>query len=132
MAHKNGGGEFFAGLVIGGLIGAALSLLLAPQSGEETRAQLREKGLDLQHTASESLADSRGKADYIIADARAKAEKILADARTKAEELQEQAKGKAGELQTKGKAALETQTVKIKEAAAKIGTRSDNNGEAEA
>ena len=47
MADRSGGGaEFFAGLVIGGLVGAALALLLAPQSGEETRAQIRDKSLE--------------------------------------------------------------------------------------
>ena len=43
MSQNNEGAAFFAGLVIGGLIGAALALLLAPQSGEETRAQIRDK-----------------------------------------------------------------------------------------
>lgn len=33
----SGLGSFLAGVVIGGLIGAAIGLLLAPQSGEELR-----------------------------------------------------------------------------------------------
>ncbi|HEX7171694.1 MAG TPA: YtxH domain-containing protein [Candidatus Limnocylindria bacterium] len=33
----SGFGSFLAGVVIGGLIGAALGLLLAPQTGEELR-----------------------------------------------------------------------------------------------
>jgi gas vesicle protein len=35
-----GFGSFLAGVVIGGLIGAALGLLLAPQTGEELREQV--------------------------------------------------------------------------------------------
>lgn len=35
-----GFGSFLAGAVIGGLIGAALGLILAPQSGEELRDQV--------------------------------------------------------------------------------------------
>ena len=36
----SGFGSFLAGVVIGGLIGAALGLLLAPQTGEEFREQI--------------------------------------------------------------------------------------------
>ena len=38
----SGFGSFLAGVVIGGLIGAALGLLLAPQTGEELRGQIDE------------------------------------------------------------------------------------------
>lgn len=41
MATKNSGPGFFGGLLIGGLIGAALGFLFAPQPGEKTREQLR-------------------------------------------------------------------------------------------
>jgi gas vesicle protein len=127
MAQKNNGGEFFAGLVVGGLIGAALALLLAPQSGEESRAQIREKGLDWQYMANETLADSRAKADAVLANTQAKAKEALSH-------LPEQAKEKATELQEKGKAVLENQTDKLKEqadklkdAATKAAQRSTNN-----
>ena len=73
-ANNNRGIEFFAGLLLGGLIGAALAILLAPQSGEETRAQLREKSYDLSNTAGDSLADARYKAGDMAAEALNKAE----------------------------------------------------------
>ena len=38
----SGFGSFLAGVVIGGLIGAALGLLLAPQTGDEFREQVGE------------------------------------------------------------------------------------------
>ncbi len=38
----SGFGSFLAGVVIGGLIGAAIGLLLAPASGEELREQVGE------------------------------------------------------------------------------------------
>jgi gas vesicle protein len=40
MSGDSGFGSFVAGLVIGGLIGAAIGLLLAPESGEEMREQV--------------------------------------------------------------------------------------------
>jgi len=36
----SGFGSFLAGVVIGGLIGAALGLILAPQTGDELREQV--------------------------------------------------------------------------------------------
>ena len=40
--RDSGFGSFLAGAVIGGLIGAAIGLLLAPQSGEELREHVGE------------------------------------------------------------------------------------------
>ena len=37
---NSGFGSFLAGVLIGGLIGAAIGLLLAPQTGEELRDQV--------------------------------------------------------------------------------------------
>jgi gas vesicle protein len=59
MSDRSGGAEFFAGLVIGGLVGATLSLLLAPQSGEETRAQIRDKSIEYKDRAGESYIQTR-------------------------------------------------------------------------
>ena len=38
----SGLGSFLAGVVIGGLVGAAIGLILAPQAGEELREQVGE------------------------------------------------------------------------------------------
>ena len=40
-------GAFLVGFIVGGLAGAVVSLLFAPQSGKETRALIREKSIDL-------------------------------------------------------------------------------------
>jgi len=105
MARSSGGAEFFAGLVIGGLVGATMAILMAPQSGEETRAQIREKSYELKHTAEETLADARARADVIMADARQRAEHIMADARTRAEAIQAQAREKMTSAHPEGEAA---------------------------
>ena len=41
MASDSNGPNFFTGLLVGGIIGAILGLLFAPQPGEKTREQLR-------------------------------------------------------------------------------------------
>ncbi|MEO5985584.1 MAG: YtxH domain-containing protein [Candidatus Limnocylindria bacterium] len=38
----SGFGSFFAGVVIGSLVGAALGLILAPQTGDELREQVND------------------------------------------------------------------------------------------
>ncbi len=44
-------GDFLIGFIVGGLIGAGLGLLFAPQSGEETREMLKDKFLELKEKA---------------------------------------------------------------------------------
>ena len=55
-------GSFLAGFVIGGLIGAGVALLMAPQSGEETRALIADKSIELRDRASETATDYQTKA----------------------------------------------------------------------
>ena len=50
----SGFGSFLAGVVIGGLIGAALGLILAPQTGEE----LREHVNDFVETKRSEIGDA--------------------------------------------------------------------------
>ncbi|MBK8432032.1 MAG: YtxH domain-containing protein [Chloroflexi bacterium] len=66
-------GAFLAGFVIGGLVGAAAALILAPQSGEQTRHQIMQKGSDLRGSASEYGANYRDTAGNYLAEARARA-----------------------------------------------------------
>jgi gas vesicle protein len=100
MADRNGGGEFFAGLVIGGLAGAAVALLMAPQSGEETRAQIRDASVELKDRADTTIAEARTKAEAITADARRRAEEITVEARTRADKMVADARKRADEITT--------------------------------
>jgi len=44
--------------LIGGLAGAVSMLLLAPQSGKDTRKQIREKGIELRDRTAEMMEDT--------------------------------------------------------------------------
>jgi gas vesicle protein len=68
MVKSRQWGTIFAGLVIGGLVGAGLALLLAPQSGEATRSQVRAKSFELKDGASERLAEAGHRAQAQITD----------------------------------------------------------------
>ena len=97
MAEKSYGGDFFAGLVIGALVGAAAALLLAPQSGEETRTLIQEKGIELQERSAEMSTEARRRAERYQAEARQKAEQVANQAKAKTAELQKQAQSAIGE-----------------------------------
>jgi len=47
MSEHNDCGSFMGGLLMGSIIGAVVALVLAPQSGEETRKLLKDKALEL-------------------------------------------------------------------------------------
>ena len=67
MSSQNSGAPFFAGLVIGGLVGTGLALLLAPQSGVKTRGQIKDKGVELKDGAVEGLTEAGHRAQTQVA-----------------------------------------------------------------
>ena len=71
----SGIGSFLAGVVIGGLIGAAIGLLIAPQSGERLREQVGEF-VDVKKAEwDEAVSEGRAAAEQARAE-------MLADAET--------------------------------------------------
>lgn len=100
--QQSGGAEFFVGLVLGGLVGAALALLLAPQSGEETRAQIRDKGLEFKDRAEEGVLEARSRAEAQMTTL----QEQVATLQNQVATLQERGKEQAAVLQERGKEAL--------------------------
>jgi gas vesicle protein len=68
------------GMLLGGLAGAVAMLLLAPQSGKDTRVQLQKKGLELRNRTIEMVDDS-------MAQVRMQADKMAVSGREKIKEL---------------------------------------------
>jgi len=93
-------GAFLVGFIVGGLTGAIVALLFAPQSGEETRALIRDKSIELRDKASQTAEEALARAEAAAAEARARAEELAKVARTRAEEL-------AKEVRERGEGALE-------------------------
>jgi gas vesicle protein len=58
---------FLIGIVVGGLVGSTIALLLAPESGNELRAELRSRGdtffSDVRQAADERKIELRQKLD---------------------------------------------------------------------
>lgn len=113
MSDKNEFGAFLIGFIVGGFTGAAVSLLFAPQTGEETRELIQKKAIELRDRAAES-----------VEDARLHAEEAIEDAKKKTEEWSKLAKEHAEELIEKGEKVFEesrekiVETLKPKQAAA--------------
>jgi gas vesicle protein len=99
MSDDNDFGTFFAGLIVGGLVGAAVALLMAPQTGEETRGLIRDKGIEIKDRAVEYSQVARDRAYDAVEDARMRAELALDDLRDRTNELAHIARERAASVQ---------------------------------
>ena len=71
-----------AGMLVGGMVGAATMLVLVPQSGKKTRHQIQKKSIELRDKAAETVED-------FVAQMRQTAEKMSGDVRKKVNEIQQ-------------------------------------------
>jgi gas vesicle protein len=60
---------FLIGIFVGALVGSTVALLLAPESGEKLRSELRQRGQgfmnDVQHAADSRKIELRGRLDSL-------------------------------------------------------------------
>jgi gas vesicle protein len=75
MSDGGSARPFAAGLIIGGLLGAGLALLFAPQSGEETRRLLRRRAKRIAHEAQDRYDEVKDR----IRGARRRVEDLVSD-----------------------------------------------------
>ena len=82
MSDHNEFGAFAIGLVIGGLAGVVAALLFAPQSGEQTRAQIKEKSIELRDKAQQSSQDAMARADELANQLKEKGQSAVESVRS--------------------------------------------------
>ena len=70
MSDRDEFGAFLVGFIVGGLTGAVVALLFAPQSGEETRALIKDKSIELRDKAQVSAEEAYARAEQLATDAR--------------------------------------------------------------
>lgn len=109
-------GAFLAGFMMGGLVGAAVALLMAPQSGEETRTLIREKSIELKDKAAETAEEARHRAEKALEDARVRAESAYQEVRVRADEVAQLTKERATQFQEQGQIVLEKQKTRLEDA----------------
>ena len=76
MSDRDEFGAFLVGFLVGGLSGAVVALLFAPQSGEETRAMIKDKSIELRDKAQQSAEEALARAEAAAAEARARADEL--------------------------------------------------------
>lgn len=76
MAERDEFGAFLIGFIIGGLTGAAVSLLMAPQTGEETREYLKERAIELRDKAQETAQSTADQVGSTASEVRSRAEDL--------------------------------------------------------
>jgi gas vesicle protein len=86
MSERDDFGAFLVGFLVGGLTGAIVALLFAPQSGEETRALIKDKSIELRDKAAETAEEALAKAEAAAKEARARADEL-------AKEIKERGQG---------------------------------------
>ncbi len=98
---------FLSGVLIGGLAGATLLWLTAPQSGKKTRAQIRQKSLELRDQAIETMDEARERTETALRQARLKAHQLKRSAGTTVRELQSRGQTLFEEQKERVESALE-------------------------
>ncbi len=102
MSDRDDFGAFLIGFTVGGLAGAVVALLFAPQSGTETRTLIKEKAIELKDVAGVK-----------IEDAYAKAEAAAIQARTSFDELAKATKERSADVVKSTQVLIEEQREKV-------------------
>jgi gas vesicle protein len=97
------------GLLVGGLAGAGAMLLFAPQSGAETRNQIRERSIQLRDQTTASVKNA-------LEQARVETEEMAAGVREKAGELKQRGQEKLVQQIDRASAALDAGKKAVKSA----------------
>lgn len=95
-----------AGMLIGGMVGAVAMLLLAPQSGEKTRAQIQKKSLKLREQTTEAVEDAVSQVGVKVRQVRSDVRKEIKDLDHRGQVLLEEQKKHFDELVESGKTAV--------------------------
>ncbi|MEZ0395130.1 MAG: YtxH domain-containing protein [Anaerolineales bacterium] len=77
MADRDDFGAFLVGFVVGGLTGAVVALLFAPQSGEETRTLIKEKSIELRDKAAQEAEAALAKAETLASEAKTRGKEAI-------------------------------------------------------
>ena len=106
MAKNKNPFAFLSGIALGGAVGAAIATLFTPQSGKETRKQLKEKGGKVLDDSKKTIKKvKKDTIDPLVTkvekEAKDKLDELKGEAKEKLGELKNEAEGKLNELKDK-------------------------------
>ena len=87
MSDRDEFGAFLVGFIVGGLTGAVVALLFAPQSGEETRALIKDKSIELRDKAQQTTEEALARAEQVAQEARARADDLAKQVKERGTEV---------------------------------------------
>lgn len=70
-------GKFLAGFIVGGALGAIAGVLLAPQSGDETREMLNDASKDVVKKTDKTVKEIQDKADVVVSELQQRGDEIM-------------------------------------------------------
>jgi gas vesicle protein len=120
MSDRDEFGAFLVGFIIGGLSGAVVALLFAPQTGEETRALIKDKSIELRDRAQQTAEEALARAEATAQEARARADEL-------ARQLKERGQEVYSDVRDRGKNAVEAGKSAVEAARSKITKKTDNS-----
>ena len=106
MSERDEFGAFLVGFIVGGLSGAVVALLFAPQTGEETRALIKDKSIELRDRAQQTAEEALARAEATAQEARARADEL-------ARQLKERGQGVYEDVRERSKSAVEAARSKL-------------------
>ncbi len=106
MSDRDEFGAFLVGFIVGGLSGAVVALLFAPQTGEETRALIKDKSIELRDKAQQTTEEALARAEAAAQEARARADEL-------ARQLKERGQSVYTDVRERGKSAVEAARSKL-------------------
>jgi gas vesicle protein len=112
MSDRDEFGAFLVGFIVGGLTGAVVALLFAPQSGEETRALIKDKSIELRDKAQQTAEETLARAEALASETRARADELARQMRERGSEMYTSAKERGQavyeDVRERGKSAMES------------------------
>lgn len=79
--------SILSAFALGSLIGAGIALLMAPQSGEETRRQLRDRGMEFRDKAEDTVEQTRMRAEKALDDVADRAKQQTDEMRSRGQDV---------------------------------------------
>jgi len=101
-------GGALAGLLVGGLIGAAAMMLYAPQIGTRTRKLIRKRAMALRHKVAETAEEARERAEDKLDEALERARDTKDEVRDRVEHIQKRGQKSFDEQKERVVAAVES------------------------